>query len=156
MIVVLKRDISKSELEQLRHKLQQAGCEFQLFEDGESILRIKNRQSWLSIDFFLSQPGVQNAYRITPSYDLSARKSPDHASVIRMGTTQIGPAPIHDHRRTMRGGIRRTNRDNCTNSFPQRRKILARRRIQTADFSLCISRTRGRRTPNDAQGSRSI
>lgn len=92
MIVVLKRDISKSELEQLKHKLQQAGCEFQLFEDGESILRIKNRQSWLSIDFFLSQPGVQNAYRITPSYDLSARKSPDHVSVIRVGITQIGPA----------------------------------------------------------------
>src|SRR5262245_36538137 len=92
MIVVLKRDISESDLEQLKQKLQEAGCEFQLFEDGESILRIKNRQNLLSIDFFLSQPGVQNAYRITPAYELSAKKKSGEASTISVGKYQIGPS----------------------------------------------------------------
>ena len=92
MIVVLKRDISKTELEQLQQKLQKAGCEFQLFEDGESILRIKSKQNWLSVDFFLSQPGVQNAYRITPPYQLSARKSPEQETHIHVGEYVFGPS----------------------------------------------------------------
>jgi 3-deoxy-7-phosphoheptulonate synthase len=90
MIVVLKRDISKSELEQLTKKLQESGCDFQLFEDGESILRIKNKQTWFSVDFFLSQPGVQNAYRITVPYHLSARKNASDATVIAVGDCKLG------------------------------------------------------------------
>jgi 3-deoxy-7-phosphoheptulonate synthase len=92
MIVVLKKDISSLELEQLKDKLQKAGCDFQLFEDGESILRIKNKQNWLSVDFFLSQPGVQNAYRITPPYQLSARRNADHSTTIRGAGFEIGPS----------------------------------------------------------------
>ncbi len=92
MIVVLKKDISGPELEQLKHKLQKAGCDFQLFEDGESILRIKSNQGRLSVDFFLSQPGVQNAYRITPPYQLSSRKSAAESTVIHAAGYDLGPA----------------------------------------------------------------
>src|SRR5262245_52161489 len=75
MIVVLKKDISRADLEQLTQKLREVGCDFSVYENGEPIVRIRSRQNLLSKDFFLSQPGVENAFRITPPYKLASRSS---------------------------------------------------------------------------------
>jgi len=92
MIVVLKKNITASETEQLVQKLKESGCKFQLFGDGEPIIRICTQQPLLSKDFFLSQPGVQDVLRITPPYEL-ARKEPDKPdTVIRVGDLEIEPA----------------------------------------------------------------
>jgi 3-deoxy-7-phosphoheptulonate synthase len=92
MIVVLKATISKPELDQLLEKLKQMDCRFQLLENGEPILRIQSKQNLLSRDFFLSQPGVQDAFRITPSYDLAARKEGQTGTSIVFSDLRIEPS----------------------------------------------------------------
>lgn len=89
MIVILKKDISQEDLNRLLEKLRQYDCSYLLYENGEPILRIKTKQNVLTKDFFLSQPGVQNVYRITPAYELATRKSADHETVIQTGDLQI-------------------------------------------------------------------
>ena len=75
MIVVLKKNISQDDLNSLLQKLRQHDCSYLLYENGEPILRIQSKQNILTNDFFLTQPGVANVYRITPAYDLQQRKS---------------------------------------------------------------------------------
>jgi len=91
MIVVLKKDISKADLQKLQEKLRAYGCHFQIHENGEPILRIQNRQHLLSKDFFLSQPGVQDAFRITPAYELASRKTGKEQPAILAGNIRIDP-----------------------------------------------------------------
>ena len=82
MIVILKKDISQENLNRLLEKLREYDCSYLLYENGEPILRIKTKQNVLTKDFFLSQPGVENVYRITPAYELATRKSADHAEML--------------------------------------------------------------------------
>ncbi len=89
MIVILKKDISQEDLDRLLQKLRQYDCSYLLYENGEPILRIKSKQNILTKDFFLTQPGVENVYRVTPAYDLAARKSQDHETSIQTGDLQI-------------------------------------------------------------------
>jgi len=91
MIVVLKKNITAPETAQLVEKLKGAGCEFQVFGDGEPIIRIYTKQPLLSKDFFLSQPGVQDVLRITPPYEMARRDSVGHDSTIRVGDISIEP-----------------------------------------------------------------
>ncbi len=91
MIVVLKKDISTEDLQKLQEKLRGYGCQFQIHENGEGILRIRSKQHLLSKDFFLSQPGVQDAFRITPTYRLASRKSGEEESGIMVGDIRIDP-----------------------------------------------------------------
>ena len=88
MIVVLKSGISRSDLERLKQKLREYGCDFTIHENGEPILRIHSQQNLLSKDFFLSQPGVENVFRITSSYPLAARKT-QAPFALRVGDIQI-------------------------------------------------------------------
>ncbi|HSE41597.1 MAG TPA: 3-deoxy-7-phosphoheptulonate synthase, partial [Acidobacteriota bacterium] len=69
----------------LLQKLRQHDCSYTLYENGEPILRIQSKQNILTNDFFLTQPGVANVYRITPAYDLAAKKHPDHQTSISFG-----------------------------------------------------------------------
>src|SRR5690349_9268254 len=92
MIVVLKKNITASEIEQLSEKLRQIGCRFQLFGDGEPILRIYDKQALLSSDFFLSQPGVQDVLRITPAYELARKDADRPDSSVRVGDLTIDRA----------------------------------------------------------------
>jgi 3-deoxy-7-phosphoheptulonate synthase len=89
MIVILKKDISQQDLDRLLEKLRQYDCSYLLYENGEPILRIKTKQNVLTKDFFLSQPGVENVYRITPAYELATKKSADHETTIQTGDLQI-------------------------------------------------------------------
>jgi 3-deoxy-7-phosphoheptulonate synthase len=89
MIVILKKDISQDDLNRLLEKLRQYDCSYLLYENGEPILRIKSKQNVLTKDFFLSQPGVENVYRITPAYELATKKSADHETTIQTGDLQI-------------------------------------------------------------------
>jgi 3-deoxy-7-phosphoheptulonate synthase len=89
MIVVLKKNISEADLEALQEKLRQHDCSYLLYENGEPILRIQTKQNILTNDFFLTQPGVANVYRITPAYDLAAKKTADHETTIPIGDRQI-------------------------------------------------------------------
>jgi 3-deoxy-7-phosphoheptulonate synthase len=91
MIVVLKKNIANPELEALLQKLGEIGCRFQVLENGERIVRIQSNQKLLSKDFFLSQPGVQNAFRITPSYELASRKDAGESTVISFADHRIEP-----------------------------------------------------------------
>jgi 3-deoxy-7-phosphoheptulonate synthase len=91
MIVILKKDISQADLNRLLDKLRQYDCSYLLYENGEPILRIKSKQNVLTKDFFLSQPGVENVYRITPAYELATKKSADHETTIQTGDLQIQP-----------------------------------------------------------------
>jgi 3-deoxy-7-phosphoheptulonate synthase len=90
MIIVLRKNISVSELEQLKSRLNEYGCEFRLYENGEPIVKILSKQNLLTKDFFLSQPGVENVFRITPSYDLASRKQNQEGTVIPIGKEKIG------------------------------------------------------------------
>lgn len=90
MIVILKPGISGSDLERLTQKLREYGCEFTLHENGEPILRVRSKQNLLSKDFFLSQPGVENVFRITPAYALASRRTPEDATEIQVGDCRIG------------------------------------------------------------------
>ena len=91
MIVVLKSGISQPEIESLQQKLRELGCDFRLHENGEPILRIISNQNLLSKDFFLSQPGVQDVFRITPAYRLSAREAAENVSAVRVGEYRLEP-----------------------------------------------------------------
>lgn len=91
MIVVLKKNITATEREALLEKLRELGCTFVTYENGEPILRIQTRQYLLSKDFFLSQPGVQDAFRITPAYQLAARKDPEQSTAIAFSDFRIEP-----------------------------------------------------------------
>ncbi len=91
MIVVLKKDITAAETEQLTLKLRDIGCDFQIVGNGEPILRIYSKQTLLSKDFFLSQPGVQDVHRITPPYELVKRKAATQESTITVGDITIQP-----------------------------------------------------------------
>jgi len=91
MIVILKKDISQENLNRLLEKLREYDCSYLLYENGEPILRIKTKQNVLTKDFFLSQPGVENVYRITPAYELATKKSADHETTIQTGDLQIKP-----------------------------------------------------------------
>ena len=91
MIVVLKKNITTTETDQLVQKLKDSGCDFRVFGNGEPLIRIYTKQALLSRDFFLSQPGVQDVLRITPPYDLVARKSADQDSAIKVGDITIEP-----------------------------------------------------------------
>lgn len=122
MIVVLKRDISSSDLDQLKQKLNEYQCRYQILEDGELILRIHTKQNLLTKDFFLSQPGVQEVFRITPVYQLASRKSLEQSTVICVGEHRLdqhtftiiaGPCAVESEeqilgiaRRLSRSGIR--------------------------------------------------
>ena len=92
MIVVLKKNITASEIAQLSEKLKELGCKFQVFGDAEPILRIYDKQALLSNDFFLSQPGVQDVLRITPPYELARKNSDRPDSVVRVDDLLIDPA----------------------------------------------------------------
>src|SRR5262245_5670789 len=83
MIVVLKKDVSRSDVDELTKKLREFGCDFSIYENGEPIIRIRSRQNLLSKDFLLSQPGVQNAFRISPAYPLASRRSDQEATTIQ-------------------------------------------------------------------------
>ena len=89
MIVVLKKNISAAETARLTEKLRTLDCEFQIVGNGEPIIRILTKQTRLSADFFLSQPGVQDVFRITPAYELVKRKESAGSSVIRIGDVTI-------------------------------------------------------------------
>ena len=89
MIVVLKKNISAAETAQLTEKLRNLNCEFQIVGNGEPIIRILTKQSLLSADFFLSQPGVQDVFRITPPYELVKRKESGESSSIQVGDVTI-------------------------------------------------------------------
>jgi 3-deoxy-7-phosphoheptulonate synthase len=89
MIVILKKDISQENLNRLLDKLRQYDCSYLLYENGEPILRIKSKQNVLTKDFFLSQPGVENVYRITPAYELATKKSANDETTIQTGDLQI-------------------------------------------------------------------
>lgn len=89
MIVILKRNISVEELAELKRKLREIGADHELYENGEPILRIKTNQNLLSKDFFLSQPGVKDVFRITPAYPLASRKNPAEATVVTVGNFRI-------------------------------------------------------------------
>jgi len=91
MIVVLKKNITAPEKAQLVEKLKDVGCEFQVFGDGEPIIRIYSKQPLMSRDFFLSQPGVQDVLRITPPYELARRNSAQQESIIQVGDIAIEP-----------------------------------------------------------------
>ncbi|PWT89654.1 MAG: 3-deoxy-7-phosphoheptulonate synthase [Acidobacteria bacterium] len=89
MIVVLKKNVAKADLERLLAKLREQQCDYLLYENGEPVLKIKSKQNLLSNDFFLSQPGVQAVFRITPAYSLAARKSPEQVTSIPIGQQRI-------------------------------------------------------------------
>ncbi len=89
MIVVLKKNISQDDLNSLLQKLRQHDCSYLLYENGEPILRIQSKQNILTNDFFLTQPGVANVYRITPAYDIAAKKNAEHETTISVGNFQI-------------------------------------------------------------------
>jgi len=89
MIVVLKKSASKADLDRLIAKLREQKCEFLLYENHEPVLKILTKQNLLSNDFFLTQPGVQAVFRITPAYDLAARKSPDQFTSIPIGGRKL-------------------------------------------------------------------
>ncbi len=89
MIVILKKDITAAETEQLTQKLRDLGCEFQVIGNGEPILRIHSKQTLLSKDFFLSQPGVLDVLRITPPYELVKRDPSTQEAIITVGDIVI-------------------------------------------------------------------
>lgn len=90
MIVVLRKNVSAPELEELKSRLKEYGCEFRLYENGEPIIKILSKQNLLTKDFFLSQPGVENVFRVTPSYDLASRKENQEGTVVPVGKEKIG------------------------------------------------------------------
>lgn len=90
MIVVLRKNVSASQLQQLKSRLKEYGCEFRLYENGEPMIKILSKQNLLTKDFFLSQPGVENVFRITSSYDLASRKENQEGTVIQVGKEKIG------------------------------------------------------------------
>ncbi len=77
------------ETEQLVHKLRELDCQFQVIGNGEPIIRIFSKQTLLSKDFFLSQPGVQDVLRITPAYELVKRTDQEQDSPIPVGDLTI-------------------------------------------------------------------
>ena len=89
MIVVLKKNITAAETEQLVQKLREMECQFQVIGNGEPIIRIFSKQTLLSKDFFLSQPGVQDVLRITPAYELAKRTSKEQDFSIPVGDVTI-------------------------------------------------------------------
>jgi 3-deoxy-7-phosphoheptulonate synthase len=90
MIIVLRKDISRAELDRLKTRLDEYGCTYRIYENGEPIVKILSKQNLLTKDFFLSQPGVDNVFRITPSYALASRHDQKPDTVIRLGDTRIG------------------------------------------------------------------
>jgi 3-deoxy-7-phosphoheptulonate synthase len=89
MIVVLKKNISAAETAQLTQKLRDLNCEFQVVGNGEPIIRILSKQAQLSSDFFLSQPGVQDVFRISPPYELVRRTESGKSAGIPVGDVTI-------------------------------------------------------------------
>lgn len=89
MIVILKKSASKADLNRLLAKLRDQQCEFLLYENHEPVLKILTKQNLLSNDFFLTQPGVQTVFRISPAYDLAARKSADQFTAIPIGGRRL-------------------------------------------------------------------
>src|SRR3990172_3612623 len=89
MIIVLKKDISESDLDRLQQKLRQTGCDFRLYENGEPLVRVLSKQNLLPKDFFLSQPGVQDVFRVTPGYRLSARQSPQQRWTLQISDIRL-------------------------------------------------------------------
>ena len=89
MIVVLKKNVTVAETEQLVQKLRDIGCDFQLIGNGEPMIRISTKQTLLSRDFFLSQPGVLDVLRITPAYELVQRSETKQSSKIQVGDATI-------------------------------------------------------------------
>lgn len=84
-------------MDRLLSKLKDISCAFQVYENGEPILRIQSKQSLLTKDFFLSQPGVKTVFRITPAYELASRK-------VQNAAIQIGNERIEPHQFTMIAG----------------------------------------------------
>jgi 3-deoxy-7-phosphoheptulonate synthase len=89
MIVVLKKNITAAESERLLQKLRDAGCDFQVIGNGEPVIRIYSKQTVLSRDFFLCQPGVVDVFRITPPYELVQRSESTKDHVIAVGDISI-------------------------------------------------------------------
>jgi 3-deoxy-7-phosphoheptulonate synthase len=89
MIVVLKKNITTAELDQLAQKLRELDCRFEVVGNGDPIIRIFTKQTLLSGDFFLSQPGVQDVLRITPPYELVKRDAPNQSTSISVGDLTI-------------------------------------------------------------------
>jgi 3-deoxy-7-phosphoheptulonate synthase len=91
MIVVLKKNITPAETDRLTEKLRELNCDFQIIGNGEPLIRILSKQTLLSKDFFLSQPGVQDVLRITPAYELVKRTERNQHSAISVGDLTIQP-----------------------------------------------------------------
>ena len=89
MIVVLKKNITTSEIEQLTQKLREMDCQFQVIGNGDPVIRILSKQTLLSKDFFLSQPGVEDVLRITPAYELVKRTERNQDFSIPVGDVTI-------------------------------------------------------------------
>lgn len=91
MILILKHDVAKSEQEKLTAKLSEIGCTFRVYENGDTVIRILTQQKLLSREFLMSQPGVKEVLRLSPSYDLVARKEGEPGTAIPVSDETILP-----------------------------------------------------------------
>lgn len=91
MILILNHDITKSDLEQLTSKLSQLGCDFRVYENGDTVIRILTRQKLLSREFLMSQTGVREVLRLSPAYELVARKGQEPGNPIPVADLVLLP-----------------------------------------------------------------
>jgi 3-deoxy-7-phosphoheptulonate synthase len=91
MIVVLKRGMSRQDLDRLKEKIEALGCAFEVYGGDEPLLRITSKQHLASRDLLLSQPGVQDVFRITPEHPLATKKAENQTSIITIGDFRFAP-----------------------------------------------------------------
>jgi 3-deoxy-7-phosphoheptulonate synthase len=91
MIVVLKRGMSPQDLERLKRKIEDLGCTYEVYGDEEPLLRIRSNQHRIARDFILSQPGVQDVFRLTSGHPLANKGHATESTVVAIGDYRLEP-----------------------------------------------------------------
>ncbi len=110
MILILKKDISASEKEELKEKLKDENCMIKEIQGVEDTIIGVVGKTGRDIRYFETLPGVSKAVPISKPYKLVSRELHQEPSVVKVGDVAVGgdrlvviagPCGVEDRKRTL-------------------------------------------------------
>ncbi len=148
-MIIMHPGASKEQIQNVIAEIEKQKLSAHLIEGVEqTIIGAVGDGHYVPKEIFEALLGVELVQRISQPYKLASRQFHEQDFVFQLdgfsvGSTEIpiiaGPCAVE-----LRAQILR-NRGSCKGS---RRECFTRRRLQAADISLCVSRSRRRRTSN--------
>ncbi|MEJ2052164.1 MAG: N-acetylneuraminate synthase family protein, partial [Calditrichota bacterium] len=96
MLLVLRKEIDKDELDRLLRSLRQSGVEYSHVEQGETpVIKLRDELDFLLKEKLENLPGVSQVINEDYPYHLASRKFKSEDTVVRVGDLDIGgPNPV--------------------------------------------------------------